>query len=273
MALTLAQNGNAIDQKYASIANESFPNYESFWSKYVGCESGMGLESKSIEIPGIDPDIDRKRKLIGQWNYSILMDFVHLGEITLEIPEYSINNFTKLERLYMLAISVYYNALDCIDKICDLIDHDRLNNDNKESFREFRDIIVHDVRPLIHLDLPIGYCVLSPNGYLTLSQYSRGNFVWTDLSMEREYYIPLKEYIELLKGYLISDFNCVLDIATSAFKKLNMLTIPYKESEYLAHPSAAAVEGKDYWENREKPTPSASITNRSYPPTPPINKT
>lgn len=272
MALTLADNGNAIDQKYASIANKYFPNYESFWSKYVGCESGMGLESKSMEIPGIDPDNDRKRRLIGQWNYSILMDFVHLEEITLEVPEYSINNFTKLERLYVLAISIYYNALDCIDKICDLISHDRLNNNNKKSFREFRDTIVHDVRPLIYLDLPSEtYCVLSPNGYFTLSQYSRGNFVWTDLSMDREYYIPLTEYIVLLKGYLISDFNCVLDIETSAFKKLNMPNITYKESEYLAHPSAAAVEGKDYWENEEKPTPSASITNRKHLPTPPIN--
>lgn len=259
---TLKKNGNAIDQKYAPLVEMYFPKYEVFWSNYIGCESGGGLESKSKEIYEINSKDDHLRKLLGQWNYSILMDFVHLQEISQEIPEYSTENYTQLERTYLLAVAIFSNAIDCIEKIYKNLGlaGSRSIPDYIEEFGLLRNIVIHDVRPLIYINRC--YNVLKPESYYLLESWPRGEFVWTDLNKDRSNYLPLAEFISRLYSFIIVDFNAILDIEISEFRKRSMPKISSEGDNVTStYPSAAAVE-----EEIRKPTPSASVTNRNFSP-------
>ncbi len=251
MKITLIKDGNEIDKMLAPTAS-LFEGYEEFWSNYIGCQAGDGLESTGMKISGISPDQDLLRRLIGQWNYSILLDYFHLNQLIPHMPDFETKTFTTLERTYILSVHIYSNAVDCIEKIYNKLNRSRQDPVFIKNFKLFRNIFVHDIRPLIYIKAKI-YNVLSPEAFETLKPYERGHFVWSDLNKAESNYIPLSTFIDRLKSNILSEFNLILPIELKEFTMKQMPKIqPSSTSPIRSRPAPSATFG---------PKPSASISD------------
>jgi len=160
----LIVHGNEFDRKYHDYALKYFPKYEEFRAKFIGCDSSYELMARELSISGIDynDNNDKKRKVIGQWNYTTFLNFIHLDELSKAIPGFTIDNYTSLERTYLLATHLYYTSNECIKMIGNKL---KFFDENKDigikGFSDFRNIMAHNVRPLVKI-VGHDYSVIDP---------------------------------------------------------------------------------------------------------------
>lgn len=215
-------NGNDFDQKYADYAWKYFPKYEEFWAKYVGCNSLSGRIARELIINGIEDSQDILRKLIWQWNYTIFLNYIHLDELSKNIPSFTIDRFTELERIHLLSTHLYYTSIECLIKIKNKLSLAIKGKKIEiQGYRFYRNMLAHNVRPFVRVN-GNEYFVVDPNVTSKLKSIFANNeenkSVWTDeLINQNINFISLNEAIEFLKSKLNEGFNLVLEKEINKF--------------------------------------------------------
>lgn len=227
MALrSLIIHGNEFDQYYASYASSSFPKYEEFWAKYIGCDSSDGLRAKELKIPNIDPHKDNLRKVIGQWNYTVFINYIHLDELSKEIPDFKIESFTKLEKIHLLSSHLYYTSIDCLSKIKNKL---RLPIKGKKigiiGYNYYRNVLAHNVRPLVKVR-GTEYYVIHPSDASkfkkTLPKNENESPIWSEgFGLNPSItFISLNDSIEFFKKSINEGFNLILESELMKFVEM-----------------------------------------------------
>lgn len=156
MIWNLKDYGEDFEKKYGQHIIQKFglKGYENFWSEFIG-----NVQNKPARLENSNIELDKKRKLIGQWNYSLLRNIYNIDNIneTLKGHTFKRNNLSirlRYDREFLMVTHLMYNNLEILNKI-----YSTINNTKKDGkytklereFVQFRNLISHNIKPLVKI--------------------------------------------------------------------------------------------------------------------------
>lgn len=145
-----------LKKKYGRYIIQKFglKGYENFWSEFIG-----NIQNKPARLENNNIELDKKRKLIGQWNYSLLRNIYNIDNIneTLKRHTFKKNNLSirlKYDREFLMVTHLMYNNLEILNKIYSSINNtkkDEKYTNLEREFVQFRNLISHNIKPLVKI--------------------------------------------------------------------------------------------------------------------------
>jgi hypothetical protein len=173
MKWNIKDNGESIEKLAAKRLDvATIAKYNSFWAMYIGCASG-----KPIAIKDITEEQNRKRLLIGQWNYTLLYNL-----LLIKLPKGSSSNIKKKDyvkvvnsiRQYTEVVHLLYNSVEIVGKFNGVFPMHKIDTSNFRSFIVYRNNIAHNIRPFIKIQDEVHY----PSNYEIFENLNH-NFIWS----------------------------------------------------------------------------------------------
>ncbi len=198
------EEGALFERLYATALRCSFPNYEQFWSKYIGTETMEGMTVEET-IGGIE-DKDRKRKLLGQYLYSALVDYFAMRDIQEELSNYNEDDFFKWERNYRMSVYLAHHALEQLEYLRRILGQPKEIEFQKRISR-LRTTIIHYTRPLIGINAK-EFQVISLDSVDNLpSADSESHPLWSELNPTSYDFISFSSFLQILCHNLSPHIN------------------------------------------------------------------
>jgi hypothetical protein len=173
MKWNIKDNGESIEKLAAKrLDAATIEKYNSFWAVYIGCANG-----KPIAIKDITDEQNRKRLLIGQWNYTLLYNL-----LLIKLPNGSSSNIKKKDyekvvnsiRQYSEVVHLLYNSVEIVEKFNGVFPMHKIDTSSFRSFIEYRNNIAHSIRPFIKIQHEVHY----PSNYEVFENLNH-NFIWS----------------------------------------------------------------------------------------------
>ena len=212
MYWNLKDYGDPIEKKaFDFINNKGLNGYKDFWNKFVG-----NVDGKPAQLEIEDDVVNIKRKLIAQWNYSVLKNLYTI-ELLLKhkyrnhkINKKNIIEVISYDRDVLLVTHLTYNNISILDKINKQIKgiEEKYNEEYKD-FINFRNLITHNIKPLTK----VGYQYEVPKNFEWFTQNGKDtdNLIWSDESFFKGIaYQPIVDYFHYCINVIISSFKCIL---------------------------------------------------------------
>ncbi|MDH3651634.1 MAG: hypothetical protein OEQ53_18265 [Saprospiraceae bacterium] len=242
----LSEHGTPFEKKNVEWIRQNIPAYERYWARYTGAVQD-GRIFREAEIHGITVKRDRMRKRLGQWNYSALMNCFHLLELwkATHKSDYEIKRSLEFERIYFLAVSLFYNGINCLQKVQSILNEARVKadagkkNDKKKKRRdktkgkhipinlkvpglkELRDAMIHNIRPLVQVDINKGEFQVACN--LGFFENRADDWIWSDTDFFKDLqYKPISAFIWDLLQSLKDETNKIINEELRVFLDLGI---------------------------------------------------
>ena len=213
------ENGALVERTYSDTLRKWFPKYEEFWSNYIGSVTGNITHEE--EIGGIGKDNDRNRKLVGQWLYNAIVDFIHLKELLDELPLYTKDKYLFFERQYSMSVHFAYHAIEQLNHLNQLIATGNLESDVFECLKHHRTRMIHYSRPIIKLE-ELSFKVIHPDDWCKLAEFDKqDSIIWSEIQISCKY-LELNKLIEFLINGLTGKINTAIDGTFGWIRKMGI---------------------------------------------------
>ncbi|MEI7676916.1 MAG: hypothetical protein WCJ03_09065 [Bacteroidales bacterium] len=211
MLWNLKDWGESFEKKYGQYIIQKFglKGYEIFWCKFIG-----NVDNKPASLENSDNDLDKTRKLLGQWNYSILRNLYNIDNINETLKKHTFkNNNLKIrlryDREFLMVTHLMYNNLEILNKIYLTITkkENKKYTDLERNFVLMRNLISHNIKPLVKISS--NYEV--PENLEWFNGVDDKEIIWSDESFFSGLkHHPLKKYYEWCLQNTVSYFKNIL---------------------------------------------------------------
>lgn len=188
--------GESIEKLAATQLEQGLVvKYNIFWGKYIGHKDGQPLL-----IKGISEEQNRKRLLLGQWCYSVLQNQLFLKKLS-DVPtniKRSKEKLAKSIRVFLESTHILFNTIEIVNHFNEDFTEYTINIDSLSSFKKFRNILTHNIRPLIGI-----------NSMLMVPKNLEVFYDWT----------PNERKIWILDSYEGIEYWSLLDYVDFVYKK------------------------------------------------------
>jgi hypothetical protein len=184
--------GESIEKLAANKLDQSLINsYNKFWGTYIGHHKGA-----PIPIAGINNDDDRIRLKLGQWCYSLLQNqlFLTLIKVPKSIKAKEFEKVANSIRVFVESTHHIYNSIELVENFNEDFPFFRINVSSLSGFKNFRNILAHNVRPLIKVKTEL----MVPKNFSVFSDSKADDrWIWTldSYKFKDVEYCALSEYI------------------------------------------------------------------------------
>lgn len=207
MNWNIKDSGDPFEKKCCHLIINKIKGYNDFWSRYVG-----NIAGKPAKIEGISYDINEKRLLIAQWNYTILRN-VYATKILLKRNEKkqvkNQEDIINQEIDFLLSTHLFYNTIEIINKIKFQIDIEIKEAQHKD-FIEFRNHITHNVKPLIKILNNFYHVPENFDWFLDLNMPKNKSWIWSELDSSGLKFQRLSKFFEWCFQKTLTIFNQIL---------------------------------------------------------------
>lgn len=207
--------GDLLERKCSDLINNRLKKYQDFWSRYVG-----NIKGNPANVKNISHELEKKRRLIAQWNYTILRNIYSiklLDKKNRKKRSKSIFNIIQQENDFILTTHLFYNNLELIDKIYKQLSTNSTTK-TPEGFIEFRNFITHNIRPVVKIKNGILQVPSNLEWFINISIETNESWLWTDADYSVVKYQNLIDYINWSFEKSINSFNKILEEEINYFR-------------------------------------------------------
>lgn len=223
--------GDLLESKCSDLINSRLNKYKYFWSIYVG-----NIKGSPANIINISPELDRKRRLIAQWNYTILKNIYSIKLLSNKNKKKRSRNIIDIihqENDFILTTHLFYNNIELIDKIFKQLSSISTTK-TPEGFIEFRNFITHNIKPVFEIKSGTLRVPSNLEWFINTSINTNESWIWSDMDFSGVKYQNLSDYINWIFEKSIDSFNKTLEEEINYFKEnFNNLRIIDLNSEII----------------------------------------
>ena len=218
MTWNLKDYGDPLEKSALNfIELNDLGGYKNFWNEFVG-----NINGNPARLEFQDGNIDNKRKLLAQWNYTILKNLYIINRLQTtrynkhKIRHNNLNDVLHYDKDFILVTHLIYNNIEILDKINDLLNGKSGIGSFKTKYRDFinfRNLLSHNIKPLTKYDN--SYLVPKNFEWFTNNAKDDLKIIWSDNHLFNNIeYQPINEYLTWGVEVIISDFK---ELLTSEF--------------------------------------------------------
>jgi hypothetical protein len=242
MIWNLKDYGDPLEKKALNfIETNGLGGYKNFWNDFVG-----NIEGNPARLEFSNEVLDNKRKLIAQWNYSILKNLFIIHKLQVDrynkhkITKNNLNDIIHYDRDFILVTHLTYNNIELLDKIRNLIRNDSEETFYKDKYRDFinfRNLISHNIKPLTKHS----YSYLVPKNFEWFIENGKDDtkLIWGVMT-EIEYQ-PINDFFTWTIQTIITNFK---DILTDEFTYCKKLFNTKQKNKIVDVPTSNVLKNK-----------------------------
>ena len=216
MKWNIKDNGDPFEQKCKNLISNKIKKYNVFWSLYVGNNKG-----KPANIIGLSDDLNTKRLMIAQWNYTLLRNVYTTDVLIKRNAKKQVKNQLDIinqEIDFILATHLFFNTIELVDKINLHIDIKSIKQDFN-AFTEFRNHLTHNVKPLIKVSNNYYHVPSNFEWFDNLNISTNDSWIWSEFDFTGIKFQRVSTYFEWCFENSLSLFNKALDNEMNYFSK------------------------------------------------------
>jgi hypothetical protein len=178
MQYNIKDHGDPFEKKCYNLISNKIRDYKLFWSDYVGNNNG-----KPENINGISEEINKKRILVAQWNYTLLRNVYttqKLYERNKNKKARDISNAIDQEVDFIISTHLLFNTIEIIRKIEKTIEKKDVIKENWAGFIEFRNCLTHNIKPLTKIEQNIYHVPKNFDWFLSNNTSTDESWIWSD---------------------------------------------------------------------------------------------
>ena len=225
--------GDPLERKCHDLITKQLKKYQEFWSNYVGNYNG-----KPLRILNITPELDKKRLLIAQWNYTILRNTYSI-ELLLNSNKKKKNkdiySVIKQENDFLLATHLVYNSIEIMNKINYQLDLKNCDQISK-GFIDFRNHLTHNIKPFTKISNKNLHVPSNFDWFSNINIDTNESWIWSVTDFSGLKFHSLINYLDWCFQKLIDLFNQLLTNEIQYFKdKLGGIKIPELDIKIISN--------------------------------------
>lgn len=235
MKWNIKDSGDPFEKKCYRLIHNKIKKYNNFWSTYVG-----NINGKPANIEGISKDLNIKRLLTAQWNYTILRNVFTTEVIIKRNEKKQVKNQLDLinqEIDFLLSTHLLFNTIEVVDKINSHIEEQPIKH-NFNAFIEFRNHLAHNIKPLIKVINKYYHVPLNFEWFENINIQTNESWIWSEFDFSDLKFQRISSYFKWCFEISLNLFNQTLENEISYFSKIfNGLKISDYEPKFNNYPS------------------------------------
>ncbi len=216
MNWNIKDHGDGLEKKSQSLISSRVPTYKEFWRLYVG-----NINGNPASINGISEELNHKRLLVAQWNYSILRN-TYAIKTTIIGRHKKISNVDSMieqEVKFLTSTHLFYNTIEIAQKIQIQLEEPS-SNQKFQNFIKFRNCITHNIKPLTKVVNDYYHVPSNFEWFEEKSIKSDESWIWSEEDFSGLKYQTVDNYFEYCYEESINLLNQVLENELDYFSKL-----------------------------------------------------
>lgn len=208
MKWNIKDYGDPFEKKCYNLISSKVKKYNSFWSLYVG-----NVKGKPANIIGVSKDLDRKRLLVAQWNYTFLRN-IYTTEVLIKRNKNKqvkdTSDIINQEIDFLLATHLFFNSIELVDKINSHINIQPIKQKFK-AFTEFRNHLTHNIKPLIKISNKYYHVPINFEWFDNISIQTNESWIWSEFDFSGINFQRVSKYFKWCLEKSLDLFNKTLD--------------------------------------------------------------
>lgn len=208
MIWNIKDSGDPFEQKCYNLISSKIKKYNDFWSTYVG-----NIGGKPASIKGLSRDLDTKRLLVAQWNYTFLRNVFTTDVLIKRNDNKQVKNQLDLinqEIDFLLSTHLFFNTIEIVDKINSHIEIQPIKQ-NFNAFIEFRNHLTHNIKPLIKVSNNYYHVPLNFDWFENINIPTNESWIWSEFDFSSLKFQRLSTYFQWCFENSLNLFNQTLD--------------------------------------------------------------
>lgn len=221
MNWNIKDDGDSLEKKCNDLIRLRIKKYIEFWSKYVG-----NIDGKPAKIDGILEELNKKRLMVAQWNYTLLRNIYQIKQIKEKNEKTASQNIVnkidiqiQIEMNFILFTHLFYNIIEIVEKIKVQIGDKTDSTSKFDDFKIFRNVLAHNIKPLTKIIKNYYHVPENLEWFRKFSVLNNETWIWDDENFAELKYQRLSRYCDNYYNNALSLFNDVLLSEIAFFDK------------------------------------------------------